>query len=362
MEHRTGGDRSLLISELIQVQELVRQLEAHLDQPSPIEFCKSLARKILPSVEKSISLARMSDSEGQKQLAGTESPRSATESPRSENSNQAFKDSDRKEMSKKRKTLPKRTSQVAVSPGAGVEGPLDDGYSWRKYGQKEILGAKYPRGYYRCTHRNTQGCTATKQVQRSDENPLVFDVTYHGAHTCLQRFPSVPNSVSPYQELKQSKPNFQEHAQQQQQQQQQDHNLLLTFQRDLKVKTQGSDSDTHEYQSSLSFSFPSTPVSGIKAENHVFSSASTLDNGFMGSFSPSFLSPTTSESNYFSVSPGCMSNYGGGLNLQKTESNLTEIIPAATSATNSPLMDMDFLLEPLEFDPKFQLDASSFYS
>ena len=23
--------------------------------------------------------------------------------------------------------------------------PLDDGLSWRKYGQKDILGAKYPR-------------------------------------------------------------------------------------------------------------------------------------------------------------------------------------------------------------------------
>jgi len=26
-----------------------------------------------------------------------------------------------------------------------VEGPLDDGYSWRKYGQKDILGAAHPR-------------------------------------------------------------------------------------------------------------------------------------------------------------------------------------------------------------------------
>lgn len=26
-----------------------------------------------------------------------------------------------------------------------MEGPLDDGYSWRKYGQKDILGAVHPR-------------------------------------------------------------------------------------------------------------------------------------------------------------------------------------------------------------------------
>lgn len=33
------------------------------------------------------------------------------------------------------------TAQIRVN----AEGCDDDGYSWRKYGQKEILGAKYPR-------------------------------------------------------------------------------------------------------------------------------------------------------------------------------------------------------------------------
>lgn len=41
--------------------------------------------------------------------------------------------------------MPRWTRQVRVSPGIGLEGPLDDGFSWRKYGQKDILGAKYPR-------------------------------------------------------------------------------------------------------------------------------------------------------------------------------------------------------------------------
>ncbi|PRQ32457.1 putative transcription factor WRKY family [Rosa chinensis] len=35
------------------------------------------------------------------------------------------------------------TKQVRVSSGNGM--PLGDGHIWRKYGQKEILGAKYPR-------------------------------------------------------------------------------------------------------------------------------------------------------------------------------------------------------------------------
>ncbi|XP_047154364.1 uncharacterized protein LOC124825720 [Vigna umbellata] len=64
---------------------------------------------------------------------------------------------------------------------------LDDGFSWRKYGQKNVLGAKYPRAYYRCTHKSTQGCPATKQVQRLDGDPTTFELTYIGTHSCTQK-------------------------------------------------------------------------------------------------------------------------------------------------------------------------------
>ncbi|XP_037443646.1 cysteine-rich receptor-like protein kinase 29 [Triticum dicoccoides] len=75
--------------------------------------------------------------------------------------------------------------QVRVAPIPDL-GPPDDGYSWRKYGQKDILGAAYPRAYFRCTHRDTQGCQATKQVQRADAGPLLFEIVYHGLHTCAR--------------------------------------------------------------------------------------------------------------------------------------------------------------------------------
>ncbi|GLT84738.1 hypothetical protein SLE2022_029540 [Rubroshorea leprosula] len=61
-----------------------------------------------------------------------------------------------------------------------------DGYSWRKYAQKNILGSKYPREYYRCTHRLSQGCPASRLVQRSNDDPSIFEVTYRGRHTCEQ--------------------------------------------------------------------------------------------------------------------------------------------------------------------------------
>lgn len=48
-----------------------------------------------------------------------------------------------------RNTLPIRwTKQIRVTSGIAVEGPLDDGYIWRKYGQKDILGATHPRYVY----------------------------------------------------------------------------------------------------------------------------------------------------------------------------------------------------------------------
>lgn len=114
MENETGSDRCLLVTELTQIQEMVRQLEAHLDQPGPNEICKSLSAKILSSMDRSICMAKISDSEGQQQHASTDSPRSATGSPHSENSNQAFRDYDRREMSKKRyKETPLLLTQIA---------------------------------------------------------------------------------------------------------------------------------------------------------------------------------------------------------------------------------------------------------
>lgn len=44
--------------------------------------------------------------------------------------------------------MPKWTEQVRVKIENGIQGPLEDGYSWRKYGQKDILSAKYPRSTF----------------------------------------------------------------------------------------------------------------------------------------------------------------------------------------------------------------------
>jgi hypothetical protein len=41
------------------------------------------------------------------------------------------------------------------------------------------------RSYYRCTHKNYYGCEAKKKVQRLDDDPFTYEVTYCGNHTCL---------------------------------------------------------------------------------------------------------------------------------------------------------------------------------
>ncbi|GMI75908.1 hypothetical protein HRI_001260100 [Hibiscus trionum] len=56
---------------------------------------------------------------------------------------------------------------------------LDDGYKWRKYGQKAVKNSNYPRSYYRCTHHT---CNVKKQVQRLAKDSSIVVTTYEGIH------------------------------------------------------------------------------------------------------------------------------------------------------------------------------------
>ncbi|KAL3637578.1 WRKY transcription factor [Castilleja foliolosa] len=62
----------------------------------------------------------------------------------------------------------------------------DDGYNWRKYGQKQVKGSEYPRSYYKCTHSN---CPVKKKVERSFEGH-VTEIIYKGAHIHPKPTPS----------------------------------------------------------------------------------------------------------------------------------------------------------------------------
>ncbi|XP_020265369.1 probable WRKY transcription factor 38 [Asparagus officinalis] len=65
--------------------------------------------------------------------------------------------------------------------------PHNDGYQWRKYGQKNISNSTFPRSYYKCVHHKERGCPAKKIVQQKSGNTPKFDVTYNLQHTCKHR-------------------------------------------------------------------------------------------------------------------------------------------------------------------------------
>ncbi|KAG6415275.1 hypothetical protein SASPL_122681 [Salvia splendens] len=57
---------------------------------------------------------------------------------------------------------------------------LEDGYRWRKYGQKAVKNSPFPRSYYRCTNPT---CNVKKRVERSCTDPTIVVTTYEGQHT-----------------------------------------------------------------------------------------------------------------------------------------------------------------------------------
>lgn len=69
--------------------------------------------------------------------------------------------------------------QTMPDSGATMKECPDDGFNWRKYGQKQVKGSEFPRSYYKCTHPD---CPVKKKVERSLDDDHVVAIIYRGQH------------------------------------------------------------------------------------------------------------------------------------------------------------------------------------
>ncbi|KAM7491826.1 hypothetical protein LguiA_034747 [Lonicera macranthoides] len=184
-----SSKRRRVITELVQGREFATQLRILLDNNKNNSFigddcsvsAEQLVMKILGSFTETLSVLSSGDgSAGGRQIPASAQVGSSCSGDReSQDSGESMKRPtlvDRRGRYKRRKSS---ESRITISP------TIEDGYAWRKYGQKDILNDKYPRCYFRCTHKNDQGCKALKQVQKIDEGDhTVYRITYFGQHVC----------------------------------------------------------------------------------------------------------------------------------------------------------------------------------
>uniref|UniRef100_A0A7C9EXS3 WRKY domain-containing protein n=1 Tax=Opuntia streptacantha TaxID=393608 RepID=A0A7C9EXS3_OPUST len=345
--------KAVMIKELVRGIELAEQLRMRMLVSSTDNHVSSrdddqalnhlLVDKMLSVFDKSISLAKVLSFTHELHQLHSESPHSqAHRSPGSEDSSHDLR------LSKKRKKASPRIKWVRVDPGGSVSvpgAPPDDGYSWRKYGQKDILKAKHPRGYYRCTHRHTQGCFATKQVQKSNEDPSMYQLIYKGEHTCTQEAHWGQASRKPNQ------------AQIEAQSQPQSQLVPTPLPQPQPQQQQCQMLDSNQQQGvNLGFGPDRSPTVEPKEKEDEAQIFSSLVQDCMLSSSPEFCRPAGSESNCFPVLPGRIMAFGPGLNVQTNEP-----MSGPSSASNSPNVGgFDFPFDMLQdIDVNFSFDCDN---
>ncbi|XP_010035220.2 LOW QUALITY PROTEIN: probable WRKY transcription factor 53 [Eucalyptus grandis] len=370
MENMGDWEKITLLNELTQGRELTKQLQHQLHSAVSLLSSSSssshdqtqemLIHRIMASYDKALSMLNVEPQAGGCPRRASESPPSLGGSPMS--GGDSDRDLNDGSTPRKRKVMQRWTKRVRVAPGTGLEGPLDDGFSWRKYGQKDILGAKYPRGYYRCTHRNVQGCLATKQVQRSDDDPTIFEVTYRGRHTCNQHPAAVispslpPENQTDFNASVDATPLQSVQSQPHQQNQTGPQDIAFDFREGLAIATRNLDSNNGNHNPSSSmFIFPSTPenIFGVMNSNSNFSS------------NPDFLSLSTSGTDCFSVPPARLDSFQAGPSFGAPESELAMIVSAAASGNNphaNARSDSDLPLHGIEFaNENIAFDGTEFF-
>lgn len=95
---------------------------------------------------------------------------------------------------------PSEGNHNVSNQSVGIARTSEDGYNWRKYGQKQVKGSEYPRSYYKCTHTD---CQVKKKVERSHDGQIT-EIIYKGSHNHAKPQPNrraVPGSGFSFDEM-----------------------------------------------------------------------------------------------------------------------------------------------------------------
>jgi hypothetical protein len=193
-----------------------------------------------------------------------------------------------------------------------------------------LNGPKFCRAYYRCTHRSSQGCAAIKQVQRTDEDPALFNVFYIGTHTCRVHKAVADQAAAATQPPERNPPDA--------------HSLLQS----LTVKTQGLAvaGEQQGLSAASPFGMSSTPASVcLASERSPFFTPSTSDNWYG-------VSPTTSDSNHDASFPLFDAAEW------RAQSEQQEVVSALVAASTPSVPNMDAVTD----DELLDIDVSCFFA
>ncbi|KAG2288975.1 hypothetical protein Bca4012_036592 [Brassica carinata] len=71
-----------------------------------------------------------------------------------------------------------RSDRQVKVPSSMVSRNSNDGYGWRKYGQKQVKKSENPRSYFKCTYPN---CVSKKIVETASDGQIT-EIIYKGGH------------------------------------------------------------------------------------------------------------------------------------------------------------------------------------
>ncbi|KAK1436143.1 hypothetical protein QVD17_01919 [Tagetes erecta] len=279
-----------VIHELTQGIQMAKQLKLNLHSPEARDF---LIKQILSSYENALFVLKSGDFARQSPAPAQSMPESSifTGCEEFEFGKPFMIQQGQNIISQKRKRSTTWEDEVRVCNENGLEDNTNDSYHWRKYGHKEISGSKFPRCYYKCSYRKVQKCMATKQVQRTDEDPAIFNIAYKGKHTCnLGVKSSSPVPLPPLPKEHEITPTHQHH----QLSPPNPGEMLSILKANLSVDTTDLSGDT--VPSPFSFHLTS---SGLMEDFDQFHFPNQYDDELWQAYSSAFISPATSESNIF---------------------------------------------------------------